>query len=288
MAYFPCRVNVALMHPRLFTTLVLLDPVIQQFSSAPPESGESPARLSTFRRDKWPSRKAAAEGYKRSKFYQAWDPRVIDRLVNFGLRELPTPIYPEPLAEGSEKPVTLTTTRHQEVFTFLRPNFEGSGHKNQPVNRSTQPDLDPAWPTIYPFYRSEGPATFLRLPNLRPSVRYVFGGTSYLSSPDLRKEKLETTGVGVGGSGGAKEGRVDEVVIKDVGHLVAMEAVEQCADFASEWISKEMQKWKPGEEESKRAWAKKTLLEKITVDEKWKEMVGGPPRVFKQEGKPKL
>lgn len=284
------RLTVALMHPRLFTTLVLLDPVVQTQSSAPPETGESPAQASTFRRDIWPSREAAAAGYKKSKFYQAWDPRVIDRQIKYALRDLPTALHPLESHKGGGKPVTLTTTKHQEVFTFLRPNYEGSGHEGRPVDRKKHPDVHPGLDTIYPFYRPEVPKAYYRLPEVRPSVLYVFGELSYMSGPSFIKAKLETTGIGVGGSGGLKDGRVKGITLKGIGHLVAMEAVEDCADAASDWIGQEMQRWKKEEEDFRREWSKKSKIEKSTVDAKWKEMMGGDPRDASrtQTAKPKL
>jgi pimeloyl-ACP methyl ester carboxylesterase len=276
------------MHPRLFTTLVLLDPVIQAYSSAPPASGESPAQMSTFRRDVWPSRAAAAEGYTKSKFYQAWDPRVIERQIKYGLRDLPTAIHPSNSIQGDETPVTLTTTKHQEVFTFLRPNYEGSGHKGHPVDRKKQPDIHPGMETIYPFYRPEPPSAYFRLPEVRPSVLYVFGELSYLSPPDAIAAKLNQTGIGIGGSGGIKEGKVKGVIVKNIGHLVAMEAVKECADAAAEWISREIKTWEEEEEEHRKKWNTKTLMEKQTVDEEWKKRIGGDPRKVKPGAKPKL
>lgn len=276
------------MHPRLFTTLILLDPVIQAYSSAPPASGESPAQMSTFRRDIWPSRAAAAQGYAKSKFYQDWDPRVIERQIKYGLRDLPTAIHPSNLMKGEEKPVTLSTTKHQEVFTFLRPNYEGSGHDGRPVDRRKHPDVHPGLETIYPFYRPEIPRIFFRLPEVRPSVLYVFGELSYLSSPEATETKLNQTGIGVGGSGGVQHGKVKGVTLKNVGHLVAMEAVKECADAAAEWISSEIQKWKAEEEEDRKKWTTRSAVEKKTVDEEWKEWIGGDPRKAKPDTKPKL
>ncbi|KAG9768386.1 toxin biosynthesis protein-like protein, partial [Aureobasidium melanogenum] len=270
-------VNLAYMHPRLLTTLILIDPVIQKYSSVPPDVGPSPARLSTFRRDVWPSRQEAAKGFESSKFYQTWDPRVLDLWIRDGLRDMPTLIHPE-----DPPKVTLTTPLHQEVFTFLRPNYEGYGHNGKPVNRKTHPDLNPGLPGIYPFYRAEGPQTFFRLPELRPSVLYVFGGKSDVGTPENCKAKMEATGVGVGGSGGAPAGRVKSVLFEDVGHLIAMEAVDRTADHASAWIAGELEIWKRDEEEHNRVWQAKSLVEKQTVDEQWKKMIGGPLRKPKQ------
>ncbi|KAK5465053.1 hypothetical protein LTS15_001616 [Exophiala xenobiotica] len=266
-------VNLAYMHPRLLTTLILIDPVIQVYSSVAPEVGPNPAQLSTFRRDVWPSREEAAKSFKSSKFYQTWDPRVLDRWVQHGLRDMPTLIH----QEGPPK-VTLTTPLHQEVFTFLRPNFEGYGWQGKAVNRKTHPDLNPALPTIYPFYRSEGPQAFFRLQELRPSVLYIFGGKSDVGPPESCKDKMDLTGVGVGGSGGAPAGRVRSVVFDDIGHLIAMEAVDRTADHAASWLGGEMKIWREDEEEHNRTWSSKSLVEKQTVDEQWKKMIGGPLR----------
>lgn len=274
-------VNLAYIHPRLLTTLVLIDPVIQRYSSVAPDVGPSPARLSTFRRDIWSSREEAAKGFKSSKFYQAWDPRVLDRFVKYGLRDLPTLLHP---TESSKKPpqVTLTTPVPQEVFTFLRPNYEGNGVDGKAVNRQTHPDLNPILPTIAPFYRAEGPQAFFRLQELRPSVLYVFGGQSDVGTPESCKEKMDNTGVGVGGSGGAPLGRVRSVVFEDIGHLIAMEAVDRTAIHASEWVGSEIKQWKREEEEHNRNWNSKSLVEKQSIDEQWKTMIGGP-----MERKPK-
>lgn len=283
------------MHPRLLTTLVLIDPVFQ-LNPAPGEGNHANyARLSTYRRDLWPSRSAAADSFKKSPFYKTWDPRVLSIWNKFALRELPTAIYPEsptrtPIgkpgsnesqfqsARTTEKPVTLTTTKHQEVFTFLRPNFPTPGH---PVlNRTTHPDLDPSVPAecLYPFYRPESASTFRRLPNLRPSVLYIFGGSSDMSLPQWRKEKLEGTGVGVGGSGGAKEGRAKGVTLDDFGHLIPMVAPKLCAEKAMEWLAPEMDRWREEEERWTRGWKAAGRRERQVVSEEYKEKIGGGQR----------
>ena len=244
--------------------------------------------MSTFRRDVWPSRKAAAAGYAKSKFYQEWDPRVVARQIQYGLRDLPTALHPmTPIQEG-ETPVTLSTTKHQEVFTFLRPNYEGSGHEGRPVDRKKHPDVHPGLETIYPFYRPETARVYFRLPEVRPSVLYVFGELSYLSAPEAIASKLRETGIGIGGSGGMKDGKVKGVVLKNVGHLVAMEAVKECADAAADWINGVLKNWTAQEEEHRKKWTSKTLKEKQTVDEEWKKRIGGDPRKAKPVDKAKL
>ncbi|KAL8793499.1 MAG: hypothetical protein Q9195_003872 [Heterodermia aff. obscurata] len=273
---------------------LLIDPVFQLNPVAPGEGSHSNyARLSTFRRDLWPSRSAAADSFRKSPFYKTWDPRVLSLWNRFALRELPTALYPESptptrkpesnetktkSASIPERPVTLTTTKHQEVFTFLRPNFPTPG---QPIlNRYTHPDLDPSVPaeSLYPFYRPESAFTFRRLPNLRPSVLYIFGGSSDISPPQWRKDKLEATGNGVGGSGGLKEGRVKGVTLDDVGHLIPMVVPKLCAEKAVEWLVPEMGRWREQEDKWTREWKAAGRGERQVVSEEYKEKIGGGQR----------
>lgn len=278
-------VKLAYIHPRLMTSLVLIDPVIQSaFSTAPDYSGLASPRASAFRRDHWPSRVEAASSFKKSKFYQSWDPRVLDLWIKYGLRSLPTAMYPKEhddsdRSENDSSPVSLTTTKHQEVFTFLRPNFDGvDANGKLIVNRRTHPDLDPAAPDTHPFYRPEAPAVLSDLPRLRPGALYIFGGQSELSPPDLRKQKMERTGTGVGGSGGAEADRVREVLFEDVGHLIPMEAVARCAAAAGEWLTGDIKRWRGEEAEFKREWEAKERRAKYTINEEWKKNLGGDPR----------
>lgn len=277
------------MHPRLLHTLVLLDPVIQRQSTQ--LDGLSllenkrviakTTQLSTYRRDLWPSRQAAAEGFKRSPFYQAWDPRVLDRWVRYGLRDLPTAIHPldtKTEVDPKNPPVTLRTPLHQEVFTFSRPNYNHIPGSNKPVNRVTHPDLDANHPHSYPFYRPESARIFAQLPHLRPSVLYIFAGKSDMCMPDMRADKLANTGVGLGGSGGVAAGRVREVFLEDFGHLLAQEAVNECADAAVCWLAPELQRWREEKESFRSAWSRKSKLEKQTIDEEWLKHVPAPSR----------
>lgn len=277
------------MHPRLFHSLVLLDPVVQrQTTQLDGFSLEERKRiiakttqLSTYRRDLWPSRRAAEEGFKRSPFYQAWDPRVLERWVKYGLRDLPTPHHPlndKTVTDKNETPVTLRTPLHQEVFTFSRPNYHHIPGSGKPVNRVTHPDLEENNTETYPFYRPEPARIFAQLPHLRPSVLYIFGGKSDMCLPWMMAEKLANTGVGLGGSGGVAAGRVRDVLLKDKGHLLAQEAVNECADAAVCWMAPELRRWKDEEESFWSEWNKKTKLQKMSVDAEWKKNVPAPPR----------
>ena len=276
------RTCLALMHPRLLSSLILIDPVIEKPSSRPHITANTLlAQMSTFRRDYWPSRKEAAASFRKSEYYHSWDERVLNRWLDIGLRNTPTALYPATKEGPGSQPVTLLTPKHQEVFTFLRPNFDGmDGDGRLVLDRSSNPDLDLDAGETYPFYRAEPSITFKRLPYLRPPVLYMFAGKSDLSAPALREQRMSTTGVGVGGSGGAAEGRVKQVLFEDAGHLIPMEIVEDSAEAAAEWLAPEMQRWAQQEKEFQAKWSQKTLAEKQTLSEEWKRRVGGDPRAL--------
>ena len=293
--------SLSLLHPRLFETLILMDPVIQRMVSI--KGNVSPALSSAMRRDRWPSKEEAAKSMLRNKFYQAWDKRVFDRWSQHGLRELPTPLFPEdkatpgplPAAVSTDpatmptpsksKEVTLTTTKHQEVMTFLRPNFAfRDGIDTEPssadcttanptaINRRTHPDLVPQPVPQTPFYRGESMQVFTQLPHIRPSVFYIFGSQSFLTlDPVQITEKMELTGSGVGGSGGAKEGRVANVMVQGAGHLIPMEKVEESAGHVAKWVGGEMVRFRENERASEAEWGLRKGLERSVITERFME-----------------
>ncbi|KAF5027302.1 hypothetical protein F66182_596 [Fusarium sp. NRRL 66182] len=260
--------NVALLHPRVFTSLVLLDPVISHYASTPGAQNAGPAAMSMYRREVWPSRAEAAASFNRSPFYKAWDPRVLQCWLDYGIRSVP-----------GEESVALATTKHQEIFTYLRPSWdaydaEGKNLIHPELTPDLNPNLHQRWPT-YPVYRPEGPNTLARLPEVRPSVLYVFGGKSELSSLELQEEKMALTGTGVGGSGGQAKGRVKRVIGENNGHLLPMENPSLCASAAADWIKAEVGRWWT-EERKYEEWTKKTQEEKSTVSEEFKKYIGKP------------
>ncbi|TQN71041.1 Abhydrolase domain-containing protein mpaH [Colletotrichum shisoi] len=292
-------VNVALIHPRLFSAIVLLDPVISKWSSNAKGTIESsPAAASARRRDLWPSRAAARAAFLKSPFYRAWDPRVFDAWLHHGLRDLPTQLYPtaSPEADAAaaaatsekDRAVTLATTKHQEVFTYFRPSWDAYDAAGRELVRpDLVPDMDPGLNEGYftfPVYRSEGASTLARLPQLRPRVLYVFGGDSDLSTPDLREEKMQMTGTGVGGSGGAARGKVREVTLPGAGHLFPMEVPGTSAELSAGWIEEALADWRAEQADYER-WTRLSVAEKTTLTDEWIKRLGGPARPPKAKAK---
>ena len=255
--------NLAHFNPRLLTSLILLDPVISPYASTPGSLESSPAAHSLRRRETWPSREEAAKSFAKSPFYKSWDPRVLNAWVTHGLTDVDS--------SGASKEVTLTTTKHQEVFTFLRPTWKAFDERGeQLVDRTRAPDLDLEnnFP-VYPFCRPEPSLTLSRMRNIRPSVFYVLGEKSNLSHPPTIASRLRQTGAGTGGSGGIQFGRVKQVMLPGLGHLVAMEAPGECARLGAEWIEKEVTRWREGEAREFEEWRGRRKEEKTMLTEEW-------------------
>ncbi|KAH6910751.1 Alpha/beta hydrolase family-domain-containing protein [Coprinopsis sp. MPI-PUGE-AT-0042] len=79
--------------PKLFDSLVLIDPVIAKPSSVPEVAREVHERTdlllknSLVRRDTWSSREEALEGYLKSPFFRAWHPSTLRVYVDAGMYE---------------------------------------------------------------------------------------------------------------------------------------------------------------------------------------------------------
>ncbi|EED13676.1 conserved hypothetical protein [Talaromyces stipitatus ATCC 10500] len=260
----------SLMHSRLFTSLIIMEPVIVSSHLA----GKGPifVSLSLKRRDVWSSRSEAAKYFKKS--YKKWDPRVLERWLDYGLRELRS--GDESFKEAGAA-VTLATSRHQEVNMYLRPNFQNKKPLNANRDPGTQQSHDAVFyadiigppDATHPFYRSETVILWSLLKHVRPSVLYLYGETSPVSTPDLRAEKVERTGSGIGGSGGYKSNRVKEVTFPGAGHHLPFEAVSGVSDATSTWLKQEITRWKVEEERINEGWLDLGREARTSVSDDW-------------------
>ena len=258
-----------MLHPRLLDGLVMVDPIMQR-DIGPHRTF---ARLSTSRRDIWPSREAAASKFRSSKFYQTWDPRVLDKWIECGLRDLPTEQYPELPKESDIKnpPVTLSTTAAQEVYLYLRAYYHDDRLLQDENNLQ---DIHPDDRDDSPFGRPETQELYRRLPEIKPSILYIFGRNSEASPPEYRRDKMERTGTGVGGSGGAAKGKVQEVVL-DCGHLVGMEKPTECAKACVSFMDKELGRWENEEREWDARLKDLSRKDRVGINELWKRSIEG-------------
>lgn len=272
--------GLSIIHPRLFTSLVLMEPIIQER----PPPGMNVAQASTFRADIWPSYAAAVASFQKNKFFTAMDPRVLENIIKYGLRRVPTALYPLASAKAKEGSYTITTTKHQEVWSMLRPNFQ----QLKPLTRGNRADR-----VIYPdmnhaqsglaFYRGEISVAYEYLVYVRPSVLFVFGSKSSLSDIERQDEKMKRTGTGVGGSGGAESGQVERYVFENNGHMAPLEDVGGCANALGEWIGRRISQFKEDEEIVRRYDMERSENEMSVISKKWMEMVKFPTVYSKTE-----
>ena len=258
--------HLALIHPRLFKCLILVDPIIQP---RPSIGGRNMmvAYFSTFKQDTWASREEAEESFRKNPFYKNWDYRVLDRFMTYGLR---------PTKKGQET-VTLSTSKHQEVFSVARPAYPPSLDKALTEfvpTRESHPDYLPfGTDNIYrppvPFYRPESSIISLQLPSLRPHVLFITPISSTVANPAARAEVIGFTGRGQGGNGGLDEKAVKEIVMDRSDHFVPFSDPARVADAAGDWLGLQKQRWNEEVREWE-AWVALPEEQKRTVDEHWK------------------
>lgn len=280
--------NVALMHPRLFSGLIMIDPVMSRRIRYGPLYGFATMRASSSRRDLWPSRADAERAVRKNKFYATWDPRAVDRMLRFGYRDCPTALYPD--AAAGE--VTLTTSKHHECFTYYRPTHLGPRDPatgRRAMVRELIPDATEDVDNFpnFPFYQPPTPVTAARLGELRPSVVWIAGADSQVCPPETRREWMETTGTARGGSGGAPAGRVHEFVVPGTGHLVAMEKPGAVAGRAAAFIREEVDRWRGEEEAYRREWVEGVSdREKAVMSKEFLDLIAsvGPESNVRRDG----
>lgn len=200
-------VRASLTNPSLFAAMVLIDPVIEEWAG----HGLVPAKASSKRQDCWPSRQDAEKYFRSRTFYKQWDPRCLEAHLKHGLRDLPTLAYPDKAG------VTLTTSKFQEVCTFLLcEGEERVGNHVAPAD------------------------TFRKLKELTRPVLYIVGGDSPVSPEWVNKRKLENTP------------NAEMVSVPDVGHLIPMEKPAETAEIAARYIHKQITAWNAAAEEDQR------------------------------------
>ena len=210
---------------------------------------------------------------------------MLEKYVAYGLRETPTAIYPETASGDHEKSkqvasggVTLTTTKHQEAWSFARSNFATQvTDPNDRVERLISPDVDPNHEETYVFHRAEAVLALKGLPHVRPSILWIFGAHSNVNTPPLQDEKMELSGTGVGGSGGVRAGRVKKEVIDETGHLAPFERVEECARKSARWLDEQVDDFN-AEQRFYRAYnSGKSEREMLVISKDWLEAVRQKP-----------
>ncbi|KAL3482032.1 toxin biosynthesis protein [Aspergillus californicus] len=269
----------SLIHPRLFTSLILIEP----FLASDLNTSDSPLLITmTLRKkDVWPSRELAAQ--KARKVFPHWDDRVFARWVEHAYRALPTILYPDANTEKKEgsAPVTLTTTKHQEVFMYTRRNLArhqelGLDEKDQdrdapPHDPLFYPDVMGKLPPGYKFYRSEPMLAWGLLPHVRPSVLYIGGRGGTMEKSGVLGVGAKRTGTRWGGSGGMERGQVRHVTADGAGHDVPFQTgkIGWVAGQMVDWMERGVEKWHRDQARIAEGWEKLSGMEKSVFKEEW-------------------
>ncbi|RAH83272.1 toxin biosynthesis protein [Aspergillus japonicus CBS 114.51] len=291
---FSCSqfVHVCIMHPRLFHSLISLEPMIQ-VESPSKLGGRSPVLWASTRPDLWSSEHEAEKYIRSNPFWRRWDSRAVDKYIQYGLRALPTALYPlntpgRPLLPGA---VTLTTTKAQEAWTYLRlnatPQIDGND-KNGALSRTERflsPDLalsakegdnnNRNYVTICPW----SCIAFELLSYVRPPVFFIFGGKSHINIPARRQDKLDRIGTGLGGGG-----QVQAEVVLGASHMAPLQRVHDTACRMSDWLDIQLKAYREEAEFWMRHDSKKSEQNGRALSAQWMEYVQSPVDTKRERG----
>ncbi|TVY78497.1 Abhydrolase domain-containing protein mpaH [Lachnellula suecica] len=259
-------VNLALLHPRLFTTIIPLEPVINK---DPKDMDFINAYPLTFKKDRWASRSEAEASFRKSSMHKFWDPRTLQLIFKYGLREVPAAPQSDGHQPSGPAPVTLTTTRDQEVLSFARASYPS---RSEPFSsfkptRRAHPDLGPDRNPHNAFYRPEATNTHLQLQYLQPSCLYVYGERSHMAAanPHGRAAKAESTG-----RWNLDRAAVAEEIVKGASHFLVFEKPGRVAEIIGNWMAQELEAWRREEANLEEELEKIPVEERSRVDEDWR------------------
>lgn len=251
-------------HPRLFAGIVAVDPALgpRPGTRWPAPYKWYPGVLATKRKDAWSSRQEAREALLKTAYYQKYDRRVFEKVMDHEIRdvddassgpglevaikEIPsstaqettpaaapsqikTPESCEPVGKG----VTLTTPKHIESYLWMLADPPLPNHLPAPEANNT-PRIRRAAPPG--FYRPESYRMFEALPQLYPPILLAWGAKSPHAAGWNRAYYIDVLGVGVGGNGGEEAGMVKEVLVDGAGHPVAQERPRELAGVVGPWL----------------------------------------------------
>jgi hypothetical protein len=99
----------------------------------------------------------------------------------------------------------------------------------------------------------------------------IHGSRSHFigSSPKGRKGRVDAIGWAIGGSGGAKDGRVQDVVIQG-SHFVPMDNPSEVAKATADWLVKEMERWVILEDEERSSQKAVPVEQRAELSDDWK------------------
>lgn len=227
--------HLALTHPALFHSLILVEPSIYANPSRTLPLVQ--AQQLAIRPERYPNIDVARQKLRRA--FRRWDSRAFELHLQHGLYR----------PDDTSDEVATCTPRDAELALVARPNPEKIGYNNTatppcddhpPANplpsagertlrltrpqRLAHPDIDPASHWLFPYYSPSARIVYNQLPHLRPRVLWIDGGASHWLDPTgFCTKRVARCGTGVGGSGGVAEGQVAHVVLPGRSHAMVVE-----------------------------------------------------------------
>ncbi|KAF1810303.1 alpha/beta-hydrolase [Eremomyces bilateralis CBS 781.70] len=224
----------SLMHPRLFSGIVCVDPVYATGYSPRPLKYHR-AILMARRRDRWASKDEARKAFLKSPYYAAFDPEVFELVMEHDLREVTSP--------DGKTYVTLVTPKAQEVGSMFRPVPANSVKEFAGV--STDRNSFGAELVIPGFHLYELAALQKRMKELVPSIHVIWAANSDIYKiPKYAEFAHKTLGTDKGVYAHSAPRRVTQEVIDGAGHTVPLEKPRELGKAISQWLEHETPLWK--------------------------------------------
>lgn len=206
-------VQLSNMHPQLFSSLILVDPLFEPETAMTGVNMPAPGDVADLI---WKDDSQAMQ-YARTRFAR-WDPRVLQRWKQFGLRGLPS----RNCSDVGRVKLRTTKDIHDWEVESLGPDSLLSLSREH--NKWLQNDG-----SFQPFKALEADKkSWPLLSHLRPTTHYLFPLDSPFSTEEETRSKITQTGRQLGASRGMTPTRVTNVLCAG-GHMAPMEKPRECA-----------------------------------------------------------
>ncbi|KAL4791583.1 Alpha/beta hydrolase family-domain-containing protein [Aspergillus venezuelensis] len=253
----------ALTHPQLFSGLILAHPIFDVTQATLYHAARA-----TTQRDLWRTREEAASEFKNHPFWRAFDERVLEKWTQYGLRNLPTQLYPLS-SYYNESAVTLTTTKAHEVFLHVRPDYidRRTGESRGNFEDDTNPDDHSVSKPLgaLPFYRDEPAQIFHRMKYFTPVVLHIFGHRLY---SHFKKKGTENGMLWQNLSPLGRNARVASLPSRD---MAPLDMVKETANLSAEFTSHRLVSREDRLAHFKTIWQGVPQQQQVQLDEQWEE-----------------
>lgn len=239
-------------HPRLFESVVLLDPPMT-FTFAHTIAGMMQFVLN--KPEKFRSRAEVVKFVRKHPFFRAWKPEVLQRYMDSSFHSNPTVQH----SDEAVKPTTPNASEARGLGRMVAEPVDWSELTH--IQRHDYPDAHTDSPLLGPIYNPHTRDGYMFLKTLRPRALFVLAQNSRICPPNELEDRTRITGTGPGGSGGVETGNVASVTVPG-GHFFPMTNPEGSAQSIAEWLKNSLSKWRQTEDTFQQHWQARSKAEK--------------------------